>query len=74
LFLAAAHQQRVNGQQRRTRMCAMPAFREEIFGPVAPVTVVKDDGEAVAVAVAVDTEYGLVAAIQTGSRDRGRLA
>jgi benzaldehyde dehydrogenase (NAD) len=49
---------------------AMPAFREEIFGPVAPVIVVKDDGEAVA--VANDTEYGLVAAIQTGSRDRGR--
>jgi benzaldehyde dehydrogenase (NAD) len=49
---------------------AMPAFREEIFGPVAPVTVVKDDSEAIA--VANDTEYGLVAAIQTGSRDRGR--
>jgi benzaldehyde dehydrogenase (NAD) len=49
---------------------SMPAFREEIFGPVAPVIVVKDDAEAVA--VANDTEYGLVAAIQTGSRDRGR--
>jgi benzaldehyde dehydrogenase (NAD) len=49
---------------------AMPAFREEIFGPVAPVIVVRDDTEAVA--VANDTEYGLVAAIQTGSRDRGR--
>jgi benzaldehyde dehydrogenase (NAD) len=49
---------------------AMPAFREEIFGPVAPVTVVKDDGEAIA--AANDTEYGLVAAIQTGSPDRGR--
>jgi benzaldehyde dehydrogenase (NAD) len=48
----------------------MPAFREEIFGPVAPVVIVKDDAEAVA--VANDTEYGLVAAIQTGSRDRGR--
>ena len=48
----------------------MPAFREEIFGPVAPVIVVKDDDEAVA--VANDTEYGLVAAIQTGSRERGR--
>jgi hypothetical protein len=34
----------------------MPAFREEIFGPVAPVTVVKDDSEAIA--VANDTEYG----------------
>src|SRR5580693_2512362 len=48
----------------------MPAFREEIFGPVAPVVIVHDDAEAIA--VANDTEYGLVAAIQTGSRDRGR--
>jgi benzaldehyde dehydrogenase (NAD) len=48
----------------------MPAFREEIFGPVAPVVVVQDEAEAIA--VANDTEYGLVAAIQTGSRDRGR--
>ena len=48
----------------------MAAFREEIFGPVAPVTIVRDEAEAVA--VANDTEYGLVAAIQTGSRDRGR--
>jgi benzaldehyde dehydrogenase (NAD) len=48
----------------------MAAFREEIFGPVAPVIVVKDDAEAVA--VANDTEYGLVAAIQTGSSERGR--
>jgi len=48
----------------------MPAFREEIFGPVAPVVVVRDDDEAVA--VANDTEYGLVAAVQTGSVDRGR--
>jgi benzaldehyde dehydrogenase (NAD) len=49
---------------------SMPAFREEIFGPVAPVVIVRDDAEAIA--VANDTEYGLVAAIQTGSRDRGR--
>ena len=47
-----------------------PAFREEIFGPVAPVVVVRDDDEAVA--VANDTEYGLVAAVQTGSPQRGR--
>ena len=47
----------------------MPAFREEIFGPVAPVIVVKDANEAVR--VANDTEYGLVAAIQTGSLERG---
>jgi benzaldehyde dehydrogenase (NAD) len=48
----------------------MPAFREEIFGPVAPVVVVKDADEAVE--VANRTEYGLVAAVQTGSPDRGR--
>jgi benzaldehyde dehydrogenase (NAD) len=49
---------------------SMPAFREEIFGPVAPVVVVRDADEAVA--VANDTDYGLVAAVQTGSPDRGR--
>ena len=48
---------------------SMPAFREEIFGPVAPVIVVKDVDEAVR--VANDTEYGLVAAVQTGSVERG---
>jgi benzaldehyde dehydrogenase (NAD) len=48
---------------------AMPAFREEIFGPVAPVIVVKDADEAVA--VANDTDYGLVAAVQTGDVERG---
>jgi benzaldehyde dehydrogenase (NAD) len=48
---------------------SMAAFREEIFGPVAPVIVVKDAAEAVA--VANDTDYGLVAAIQTGSIERG---
>lgn len=48
---------------------SMPAFREEIFGPVAPVIVVADEDEAVA--VANDTEYGLVAALQTGSVERG---
>jgi benzaldehyde dehydrogenase (NAD) len=47
----------------------MPAFTEEIFGPVAPVTVVRDEAEAVA--AANDTEYGLVAAVQTGSPERG---
>jgi benzaldehyde dehydrogenase (NAD) len=48
---------------------SMPAFRQEIFGPVAPVVVVTDEDEAVA--VANDTEYGLVSAIQTGSVERG---
>ncbi|MEU1213297.1 aldehyde dehydrogenase family protein [Streptomyces sp. NPDC005791] len=51
----------------------MPAFTEEIFGPVAPVVVVQDDDEAVA--VANDTGYGLVSAVRTGSVERGlRLA
>ena len=48
----------------------MPAFHEEIFGPVAPVIVVDSDDEAVA--LANRTEYGLSAAIQTASVHRGR--
>jgi benzaldehyde dehydrogenase (NAD) len=48
---------------------SMAAFKEEIFGPVAPVVVVKDEEEAIR--VANDTEYGLTAAIQTGSVARG---
>jgi benzaldehyde dehydrogenase (NAD) len=51
----------------------MPACTEEIFGPVAPVLVVTDEDEAVA--VANQTEYGLSAAIQTSDIRRGvRLA
>src|SRR5262249_50027247 len=50
-----------------------PAFRDEIFGPVAPVTTFRDDNEAVELANA--TEYGLAAAVQSGSRERAeRLA
>ncbi|MFE5857210.1 aldehyde dehydrogenase family protein [Streptomyces sp. NPDC056500] len=48
---------------------SMPAFTEEIFGPVAPVVVVADEEEAVA--VANRTAYGLVAAVRTGSVERG---
>lgn len=52
---------------------AMPAFAEEIFGPVAPLTTFASDEEAVALANA--TEYGLVSSIQTGDPARGlRLA
>jgi len=47
---------------------SMPAFAEEIFGPVAPVVPFSDDDEAVALANA--TEYGLAAAVQSGSRER----
>lgn len=52
---------------------SMRAFREEIFGPVAPVSVAEDEDHAIA--LANDTEYGLSAAVQTGSVQRGmRLA
>ena len=46
----------------------MPAFAEEIFGPVAPVISFRDDAEAVELANA--TEYGLSAAVQSGSVER----
>jgi benzaldehyde dehydrogenase (NAD) len=39
----------------------MPAFDEEIFGPVAPITTFGTDGEAIA--LANQTSYGLVAAV-----------
>jgi succinate-semialdehyde dehydrogenase/glutarate-semialdehyde dehydrogenase len=43
-------------------------LREEIFGPVAPVT--SFDSEAAAVAAANDTEYGLVAYVYTSDLKR----
>jgi benzaldehyde dehydrogenase (NAD) len=46
----------------------MAAFKEEIFGPVAAITTFKTDDEAVELANA--TEYGLSAAVQSGSRER----
>jgi benzaldehyde dehydrogenase (NAD) len=49
---------------------SMPAFTDEIFGPVAPVIRFKDDAEAVELANA--TDYGLVAAVQSGSERRGQ--
>jgi benzaldehyde dehydrogenase (NAD) len=48
----------------------MTAFREEIFGPVAPVITFKDDDEAVA--LANDTDYGLAAAVHSGSPERAQ--
>jgi benzaldehyde dehydrogenase (NAD) len=51
----------------------MPVFVEETFGPVAPVTSFRDESEAIELANA--TGYGLAAAVQSGSRERGdRLA
>jgi benzaldehyde dehydrogenase (NAD) len=47
----------------------LPAFTDEIFGPVAPVTTFETDDEAIALANASD--YGLVAAIYTRSISRG---
>lgn len=44
------------------------AFSEEIFGPVAPVTVVDSDDEAVE--LANQSEYGLTAAVQSASESR----
>jgi benzaldehyde dehydrogenase (NAD) len=48
----------------------MRGWREEIFGPVAPVMTFSDDDEAIA--LANDTEYGLSAGIFTSSPSRGR--
>jgi benzaldehyde dehydrogenase (NAD) len=48
---------------------AMPAFREEIFGPVVSITRFASDAEAVA--LANDTEYGLSAGVHTRDVARG---
>lgn len=51
----------------------MPAFDEELFGPVAAILSAKDEAEAIA--LANDTRYGLGAAIFTRDLERGeRLA
>jgi succinate-semialdehyde dehydrogenase / glutarate-semialdehyde dehydrogenase len=47
----------------------MPAYEEEIFGPVAAIISVKDEREAVQ--VANDSSFGLGAAIFTGDAKRG---
>jgi benzaldehyde dehydrogenase (NAD) len=47
---------------------SMPAFTEEIFGPVAPVMPFDDDAQAVE--LANDTEYGLTAAVHSASAVR----
>ena len=45
-----------------------PAYAQEIFGPVAPVATFADDDEAIR--LANGTEYGLKAALHSGSYDR----
>jgi succinate-semialdehyde dehydrogenase/glutarate-semialdehyde dehydrogenase len=53
-----------------TDVCAgMPAYEEELFGPVAAVIPVRDEAEAIA--VANDSEFGLGAAVLTGDAARG---
>ncbi|GJH29288.1 benzaldehyde dehydrogenase [Caballeronia novacaledonica] len=47
----------------------MPAYEQEIFGPVAPITVFDNDEEAVE--LVNSSEYGLAAAIHTQSMSRG---
>ena len=46
----------------------MPAFNEEIFGPVAPITTFKTDEEAIE--LANSTEYGLSSAIFSNDTER----
>src|SRR3989441_464052 len=50
----------------------MPAFDEEVFGPVAAVIRVKDEAQAVRVANA--SRYGLGAAVWTGDSEIGRAS
>ncbi|MCC6446198.1 MAG: NAD-dependent succinate-semialdehyde dehydrogenase [Armatimonadetes bacterium] len=47
----------------------MPAYDEELFGPVAAI--IEAEGEADAVRIANDTAFGLGAAVFTGDRERG---
>jgi succinate-semialdehyde dehydrogenase/glutarate-semialdehyde dehydrogenase len=46
----------------------MKVLTEEVFGPIAPVIVVKDENEAIR--IANDTEYGLGAAVWSRNTDR----
>lgn len=48
----------------------MPVAREEVFGPIAPVIVVKDEDEAIV--AANSSEFGLGGSVWTKDLDRGR--
>ena len=47
----------------------MPLAQEEVFGPVAPIMVVKDEGEAIN--VANSTQFGLGGSVWTKDLERG---
>lgn len=49
----------------------MPAYEEELFGPVAAIIVAKDENEAIA--IANDTPFGLGAAIFTADKKKGEM-
>lgn len=49
----------------------MPAYEEELFGPVASIIIAKDEAEAIA--IANDTEFGLGGAIFTTDLKKGKL-
>lgn len=51
-------------------VAGMPAYDEEVFGPVASIIEVSDEAEAVR--VANDSAFGLGAAVFTEDRERGR--
>ena len=48
----------------------MPAYDEELFGPVAAVIAARDEADAIR--IANDTAFGLGAAVFTRDAERGR--
>lgn len=47
----------------------MPAYDEELFGPVAAIIAAKDEADAIR--IANDSTFGLGAAVFTGNKERG---